>query len=102
MTNNGIALKIYNQSGEIVLAACDEELLGKTFEEGELQLQVHSSFYDGTRVDENGLIQHLKNFTIANLVGNNAISCAMEQGLITDDCIIRIQGIPHAQIYKLA
>ena len=101
MDNGNIAIKIYNQQGEVMLAACDEGLLDKKFEEGELQLQVHSSFYDGHRVDEEGLIAQLGNSTIANLVGELVVKCAIEAGLVTEDCIIRIQGIPHVQIVRM-
>ena len=101
MTETKIAVKTYSQNGEVIVAACDEGLLDQTFEEGELHLQVHSSFYDGNRVDEEELLQHLNNSTSANLVGENVINSAIKAGLISDDCIIRIQGIPHAQIYKM-
>jgi len=100
MQKNSIAIKIYNHGGEILLAACDEGLLGKTFEEGDLQLQVHTSFYDGNRVDEKGLLNQLGISTIANLVGDQVVKCALKAGLISKENIIRIQGIPHAQIYK--
>ena len=101
MDNDQIAIKIYNHNGEVMLAACDEGLLDKKFEEGELQLQVYSSFYDGNRVDEDGLIIQLRNSTIANLVGEHVVNCALEAGLITEDCIIRIQGVPHVQIFRM-
>lgn len=102
LPKKGIVAKIYHQQGEVLLAACDEDILGESFEEGELQLQVHTSFYDGFKVDENGLIKYLESSTIANLVGEHVIQCALKAGLITNDCIIRIQGIPHAQILKLS
>jgi hypothetical protein len=101
LTKKGIVAKVYHQSGEVLFAACDQEILGKSFEEGELQLVVHTSFYDGFSIDEDGLIQHLKASTIANLVGENVIACALKAGLISDDCIIRIQGVPHAQICRI-
>jgi hypothetical protein len=102
MDKNAIAIKIYNQNGEVLLAACDEILLGKEFEEGELQLQVHTAFYDGFRVDEQGFLNQLGNSTIANLVGERVIQYALEAGFVSEDCIIRIQGIPHVQIYRMA
>ena len=101
MVKNSIAIKIYNHGNEVILAACDEGLLGKTFEEGEFQLEVHEAFYDDLRVDEKDLISQLNNFTIANLVGENTIKVALDVGLVNEDSIIRIQGIPHVQIYKL-
>ena len=102
MVNHPIAIKIYNQSGEVLLAACDEGLLGKEFEEGDLQLQVHTSFYDGHRVDEKGFINQLGNSTIANLVGEQVVTCALKAGLVNEDCIIRIQGVPHVQIFRIS
>ena len=101
MVKNPIAIKIHNHANEVILAACDEALLGKTFEEGELQLEVHEAFYDDLRVDEEDLVSQLNNFTIANLVGENTIKCAIDAGLVNEDNIIRIQGIPHVQIYKM-
>ena len=101
MTKNSFAIKVYQQSGEILVAACDEELLGKKFEDGELQLEVHTSFYDGFRVDERGLVQQLQNSTMANLVGEQVINCVINAGIVTKDCIIRIQNIPHAQIFRM-
>jgi hypothetical protein len=96
-----IVAKIYHQNGEILLAACDKILIGKYFEEGELQLQVHEKFYSDFQVDEEDFVQHLKNSTIANLVGETVIRCAQDAGYLSEECIIHIQGIPHAQIYRI-
>ena len=101
MDKNSFAIKIYNQQGEILVAACDEGILGKKFEEGELQIEVHTQFYDGFRVDKEGLLNQLGRSTIANLVGKKVVKCALEAGLVSKDCIIRIKGIPHVQIFKM-
>ena len=96
-----IVAKVYHQNGEVVFAACDQQLLDRQFEEGELQLTVHSSFYDGFSVDESSLIKYIKTSTIVNLVGESVIECAKKAGLLTEDCVLRVQGIPHAQIYRM-
>ena len=101
MSKNGILAKIYHHNGEVLLAACDEELVGKYFEEGDLQLEVHETFYSGFRIDEPGLIRHLKSSTIANLVGKIVVDCAQRAGFLSEECVIYIQGIPHAQICRL-
>ena len=98
---NPIAIRVHNHRGEILVAACDETLVGKTFEEGELQLQVHKAFYDDFRIDEKGLLHQLKISTIANLVGKKTIKCVMDAGLVTKDSVIHIQGIPHVQIFRM-
>jgi hypothetical protein len=43
----------------------------------------------------------LENATIANLVGEIAVKCAIELGLIDPECVIKIKGIPHAQMVKM-
>lgn len=96
-----IWIKIYTTQGEIILAACDEDLLGKTFEEGELQLKVSESFYGGERVTQELFMSRLKTATIANLVGRKVVNIASELGMINEDCVLEIDGVPHAQIAKM-
>lgn len=96
-----ISIKIFRQGNDVLIGACDENLLGKKFEEGKFQLHVTKEFYDGNRVNIELLKKHLENATIANLVGKKTIDCAIKLGLVSPDCILRIKGIPHAQIVKM-
>jgi hypothetical protein len=94
-------MKIYRKGNDILIGACDEELIGKKYEEGKFQLEVKKEFYDGKRVSPKILEKYLKDATIANLVGKLTVKIAIEMGLIDPDCIIRIKGIPHAQMVKM-
>ena len=96
-----IWVKVYTTYGEVLLAACDEYLIGKKFEEGELQLEVSESFYGGQKVTPELFRKQLKIATIANLVGQDVIKIAQELGMIDDDCVLKIRGVPHAQIAKM-
>ncbi len=96
-----IYVKIYNVQGEVLLAACDEELLGRTFREGELKLEVRERFYGGELKDVNELENLLAEATIANLVGERCVSKAIELGYVDKDRVLYIEGIPHAQMAKL-
>jgi hypothetical protein len=41
-----VSIKIQkSMEGTVVLAACDKELLGQTFEEGELQIHVDPTYW---------------------------------------------------------
>jgi len=93
-------VKVYQQSGEVVVAACDAELIGQTFEEGEMILKV-TSFYDGFACSEEELVVNLRAATSANLVGKRVIEAAVSAGFIDKDCVIRIGGVPHAQLYRI-
>jgi len=96
-----ISIKIYKQGEEILVAACDEQLIGKILEEGKYHLEVSEGFYDGERVTTAVLKKFLAEATIANLVGKETIKCAIEIGIIDPDCIIRVKGVPHAQMVKM-
>lgn len=99
--DNMISVKIYKQRNDTLVGACDKELIGKIFREGKLQLAVKKEFYDGIKMDVETLQAHLNNATIANLVGEKTVNCAIEMGLVNPDCVMHIKGIPHAQFVKM-
>ena len=96
-----ISMKLYRQGNDLLIGACDEDLIGKKFEDGKLQLNVTREFYDGERITEEILKKYLEESTIANLVGEKTVNCAIKIGLIDPECIIRIKGVPHAQMVKM-
>jgi len=96
-----IYVKVYRVQGEVLLAACDEELLGKTFREGELKLEVKERFYGGELVEEEKLEELLEEATIANLTGERCVEKAIELGYVNPERVLRIEGVPHAQMAKL-
>jgi hypothetical protein len=95
------SIKIFKQGDDIVIGACDEHLLGKKFRDGKLQIDVAKTFYDGERVDRKMLEKFLLDATIANLVGRETVKCAVDLGLVNPQCILKIKGVPHAQIVQM-
>ncbi len=90
-----------NKSGEAeVLAVCDEDILGKTFEEKDLQLKISESFYKGEKKSEKEVLNLIENFDNINLVGKKSIKLAIDNDIISQDSIIYIEGVPHAQVYS--
>jgi len=96
-----ISIKIYRRRNDVIIGACDENLLGKRFEEGKFQIEVTKEFYGGERIDVETFKRYLLEATIANLVGKITIKCAIDAGIIDPDCVIKIGGIPHAQMVKM-
>lgn len=90
-------IKQYDQGAERLVAACDEDVLGRVLKEGRLRLEVKPDFYDGFVGDEEALEAHLRNCTVANLVGKNVVSLAIKLGYVAEENVITIQGVPHAQ-----
>jgi len=96
-----ISIKKYAQGSDLLIGACDEKLIGKKFEEGKFQLDVKKDFYDGERITSDVLKKFLEDATIANLVGEETVKCAIESGLVDPDSVIKIKGIPHAQVVRM-
>ncbi len=89
-----------NETGS-VLAAADAELIGKTLNEGKISLNVSKTFYHEKIVDENEFAEHLNEAENVNLIGEETFKVAVKQGLLTQNGVKRIAGVPHAQIYKI-
>ncbi len=97
----GIYVKIHKIGGEILLAACDEELLGRSFSEGMLRLDVNEAFYGGFQAELDDLVDYLREATIANLVGERVVGKAVEEGYVHPDAVLEISGVPHAQVVSI-
>ncbi len=96
-----IYIKRYDLGPDVLVAVCDVELIGRHLEEGELLLQVSESFYKGEAVTEREVVASLNQATIANLVGERAVKCAIENSFIAAENVIFIEGVPHAQMVRL-
>jgi hypothetical protein len=96
-----IYVKIYEKAGERILAACDQELLGKKFSDGDLHLEVKKDFYNGTLIEIENLSEELKKATIVNLTGNNVVNFAIENNFVSEQNVLTISNVKHAQIVVL-
>jgi len=96
-----ISIKIYKRGNDLLIGACDENLLGKKFEDGKFQIDVKKDFYEGEKIAPEVLKKYLDDATIANLVGKATIKVAVDMGLVDPDCVIKIKGIPHAQMVRM-
>jgi len=85
----------------VILAICDCELLGKTLREGKIVFHVKEEFYKGGRVSVEEALAMIENSTIVNMVGKNCVEKAIKKGYVHPEAILRIEGVPHAQIIKL-
>ena len=85
-----------------VIAICDEDLLGKIFYEGKFQLDVKESFYKGEKKDKEQITEILRHGKAEdatfNIVGRNSINLALQQGIIAQEGIKTIQGVPFALV----
>jgi uncharacterized protein len=93
--------KIHTCGNDVLVAACDKDILGKTFFDGELQLEVKESFYKRSSAPLTELAEVLSGASIANLAGNRVVDSAILAGFIDKDKVLVIGGIKHAQFAVL-
>lgn len=91
-----IRMKVYRQGTEVLVAAADEDLLGKTFREGKFKIEV-GRFYEGERVSAQEFLESMHLATIGNFVGKETIAAAKKGGYASDEGVLWIDGVPHAQ-----
>ena len=96
-----VYVKTVIQGKDIVVAVCDEEILGKTLEGGRVPFKVSEGFYKGTLGDVDEAIAAMKQATICNLVGKKIVDAAVECKMVHERAIIYLGDVPHAQIVKL-
>jgi len=96
-----VYVKIHYHGKEVVVAICDEDLLGKTFTEGAVKIEVSEKFYGGEKMKIKEAMKVAKKATIANFLGKNAVKYAVKSKLVHKDAVIVIASIPHAQLVKM-
>lgn len=86
-----------------IVAVCDAVCIGQVYEEGErkLDLEEHRGFYEGELADEERILAELKKADSVNLVGERAVGVGLDAGVIEEENIATISGIPHAQGYRI-
>ncbi|MCS7373865.1 MAG: DUF424 family protein [archaeon GB-1867-097] len=98
---NYFYLNVWSRGRDLMVAVCDADILGKTFVEGDLRLEVNETFYKGKLVRLNEALNFLRSASIANIVGVNIVREAIQAGIIHRDAVIWIGGQPHAQLVKI-
>lgn len=96
-----VYVNIMNQGRQVLVAACDVEILGRTLRRGKLLFEVRESFYKGSKMKIEEAMILIRSATTVNLVGSKIVKHAVKEGLVHPEAILVIAGIPHAQIVKL-
>lgn len=96
-----VYMHIMKVRGEVLVAICDEDLLGKTLTEGNIRLDINEKFYGGRLVPIEQCKEAIDNSTITNIIGKRIVDFAISNGLVHETCLLWVRGIPHAQIIKV-
>lgn len=93
--------KIHESRSASVLAACDESIMGKTFDFGGIAVKISEYFYGNDRCSIGELKKLMLNAGIINLMGKDCVEAAANIGLADASNFIYIsEDVPHAQIVR--
>lgn len=96
-----IRVKLHLYQGQMILAVCDEDLIGKTLDNNGIPFRISESFYGGPLMGPDELIGLYKQVSNINVIGKNAVSLLVSRGLVNVDEIIMIDGIEHVQVFRV-
>ncbi|EQD69980.1 protein containing DUF424 [mine drainage metagenome] len=96
-----VVLRVHRVRGEVVVAACDAELVETEVKLGQRAIKISSSFYGVTAVSAEEFLREVRRGTIVNLLGPRAVSWAESAGLIAPGGTGTLGGIPHAEIVQM-
>lgn len=85
----------------LLVAVCDDDVLGETFENGEVSITVNEEFYGGDPAEADDVVDSLARANIANIVGSRAVEVAVEAGIIDDAHVLEIGETRHAQLVRI-
>ena len=93
-----VTVRIHKRDGKTIAAVCDTGLLGKKFEEGELQLDLTGDFYKGEEKNSSDAGELIRTSDHVNLVGKDSVNLGIQEGIVDEQNVKTIDGIPYAQV----
>ncbi len=94
-----ITAKFHKTGSEIILAACDSDLIGKTLQEDETRMTLEPGFFGDEEFTEDEFRGMLARATSANLVGETVVGIAVESQCVHPDAVAMISGVPYAMFF---
>jgi len=104
VAGGGVVMRIHRVRAEMVVAACDAELVGRELPVGEKgrTVKVSAQFYGEREVSVEELLWALERATVANLLGERVLRIANENGLVGAGATTTLGTVPHAEIVSMS
>jgi len=96
-----VRLKVHERQGDVLVAACDSDLIDVTLSGEDASLEVKGSFYGEDEAGREELESAMSRATIINVLGEEAVACAVDAGMVDERDIVEIDEVPHAQMVMI-
>ena len=87
--------KIHKSGSDKLLAVCDRDILGKDFENTENNISINPEFYHEEFADASSIINKMRDATMINVIGKNAVDLIVKNNLAKKEDVIDICGLQH-------
>ncbi len=91
-------LRVRQTQKEYLVTVCDEDLLGKTICEGELELCINDRFFGGELVPLEKCLEQMKIATNFNLIGKTIVDAAVENRMVNELAVMWINCPDHGKV----
>ncbi len=92
---------ITNYQKNQMLNICDPDIIGKKFNQKELELHISEKYYGKKLVEKEEAENLLKNSSIINMAGKETISLSINLGIGSESGIKTIDGVPFLIVFKM-
>jgi hypothetical protein len=90
-----------NYQNSQMLNICDEDLLGKTLQKENLQINISKGYYGQRLVGKDEAENLMRNSTILNMVGKETIEMSINLKIGSRQGIKVIQDVPFLIVFKM-
>lgn len=99
-----IYLNKFDTPKGVMVAMCDEELLGRALREGriEIDLKQYGAFYKGDLVSEEDAAKAITDKVYsANVVGDRSVGILLGKGIIKERDVRTVQGVRYVHLFRV-
>lgn len=89
-----------SSDNRLILTICDSDLIGKVFEEGDQQLDLSSDYFKGEEMEDDKIFKLIQKAYSVNVVGKKSVEICIKAGVIDQENIAKIKGIPYAYMLR--
>lgn len=104
MTSNGqVYIKVYRTESEILIAACDIDILGRVLLDSSrnVKFYVDPAFFKGDLKNVEELVDLLRIASNATLVGRRVVEAAVKAGYVHPDAVVVVEDVPIALFARI-
>jgi hypothetical protein len=87
--------------GRLLVSICDAELLGSTLKGDGVEVKIDAGRYEARLMDAVSALELVRKGDIIDLIGQNIVRLAIDNGLGHPDGVKVINGVPLLFIYRV-